>query len=166
MAAGELSEGEVASLVEAAEGALAELSSLDHLSDEQGLVASVDELLEGATHSVCCQFAGRVDESNVETATTLLEIALSSEFREYSNKFSYCFLCIDDLLIRAGIYHFVFNFGTHQGNVCVCIASLMQDMINERHSVGSSQDLLPWVDCWNVGFKPMNCLADFSPCVL
>ena len=104
-AAGELSEGEVASLVEAAEGALAELSSLDHLSDEEGLVASVDELLEGATQSVCCQFAGRVDEANVETATTLLEIALSSEFREYSKKCSYCFLCIDDLLIRASIYH-------------------------------------------------------------
>ena len=43
----------------------------------------------------------------------------------------------------------------------------MQDMINERHSVGSSRDLLPWVDCWNVGFKPMNCLADFFPmCVV
>ena len=105
MAAGELSEGEVASLVEAAEGALAELSSLDHLSDDEGLVASVDELLEGATQSVCCQYAGRVDEANVETATTLLEIALSSEFREYSKTFSYCFLCFDGLLIRAGICH-------------------------------------------------------------
>ena len=165
MAAGELSEGEVASLVEAAEGALAELSSLDHLSDEEGLVASVDELLEGATQSVCCQFAGRVDEANVETATTLLEIGLSSEFREYSKKCSYCFLCIDDLLIRASIYHLCLTSELIKV-MCVCIASLMQDMINERHSVGSSRYLLPWVDCWNVGFKPINCLVDFSPCVL
>ena len=94
MAAGEISEGEVASLVEAAEGALAELSSMDQLSDEEGLVASVDELLEGATQSVCCQFAGRVDESNVETATTLLEIALSSEFREYSKSFRIVFFVL------------------------------------------------------------------------
>ena len=63
-----------------------------------------------------------------------------------------------------------FRVRTHQvllrTHVCVYIASLMQDMINERHSVGSSRDLLPWVDCWNVGINPMNCLADFSPCVL
>ena len=86
MAAEELSEGEVSSLVQAAEGVLAELSSLDHSSDEEGLVASVDELLEGATRPLCCQFARRVDEANVEAATTLLEISLSSEFREYCQK--------------------------------------------------------------------------------
>ena len=77
MAAEELSEGEVSSLVQVAEGVLAELSSLDHSSDEEELVASVDELLEGATRPLCCQFARRVDEANVEGATTLLEIAYS-----------------------------------------------------------------------------------------
>ena len=89
MAAEELSEGEVSSLVQAAEGVLAELSSLDHSSDEEGLVASVDKLLEGATRPLCCQFAQRVNEANVEAATTLLKIALSSEFREYSKKVLY-----------------------------------------------------------------------------
>ena len=83
MAAEKLSEGEVSTLVQAAEGVLAEPSSLDHSSDEEGLVASVDELLEVATRPLCCQLARRIDEANVEAATTLLEIALSSEFREY-----------------------------------------------------------------------------------
>ena len=78
----ELSEEEVASIVIAAEGALAEMSNLEQLSDEEGFQASVDTLLEGETPSVCCQFAQRVNSSNVEAATTLLEIALSSEFRK------------------------------------------------------------------------------------
>ena len=77
----ELSEEEVASIVIAAEGVLAEMSNLEQLSDE-GFQASVDTLLEGETPSVCCQFAQRVNSSNVEAATTLLEIALSSEFRK------------------------------------------------------------------------------------
>ena len=78
----ELSEEEVASIVIAAEGALAEMSNLEQLSDEEGFQASVDTLLEGETPSVCSQFAQRVTSSNVEAATTLLEIALSSEFRK------------------------------------------------------------------------------------
>ena len=78
----ELSEEEVASIVIAAEGALAEMSNLEQLSDEEGFQASVDTLLEGETPSVCRQFAQRVTSSNVEAAPTLLEIALSSEFRK------------------------------------------------------------------------------------
>ena len=78
----ELSEEGVASIVIAAEGVLAEMSNLEQLSDEEGFQASVDALLEGKTLSVCCQFAQRVNSSNVEAATTLLEIALSSEFRK------------------------------------------------------------------------------------
>ena len=66
----------------AAEGALAEMSNLEQLSDEEDFQASVDALLEGETQSLRCQFARRVNSSNVEAATTLLEIALSSEFRK------------------------------------------------------------------------------------
>ena len=82
MLSSELSEEEVASNVRAAESALAEMSNLEQLSDEEGFQASVDALLEGETPSLCCQFAQRVNSSNVEAATTLLDISLSSEFRK------------------------------------------------------------------------------------
>ena len=82
MLSAELSEEEVASLVVAAEGASAEMSSLDQLSDEEDLEASVGALLEGEAQSSCCQFAQRANSTNVEAATTLLELALSSEFRK------------------------------------------------------------------------------------
>ena len=82
MLSAELSEEEVASILIAAEGALAEMSNLEQLSDGEGFQASVDAFLEGETQSLCCQFARRVNSSNVEAATTLLEIALSSEFRK------------------------------------------------------------------------------------
>ena len=82
MLSAELSEEEVASIVIAAQGALAEMSNLEQLSVEEDFQASVDTLLEEETQSLCCQFARRVNSSNVEAATTLLEIALSSEFRK------------------------------------------------------------------------------------
>ena len=130
MAAEELSEERVSTLVQAAEGALAELSSLDHLSDEEGLVASLDELLEGRTRPLRCQFARRVDEANVESATTLIEIALSSEFGEYSHKIL-CIglLCIGNLLIRVGTNNSWLTSRLVKV-MCVCIASLTQGMIN------------------------------------
>ena len=85
MLSAELSEEEVASIVIAAEGVLAEMSNLEQLSDEEDFQASVDALLEGETQLLCCQLARRVNSSNVEAATTLLtllDIALSSEFRK------------------------------------------------------------------------------------
>ena len=51
----ELSE-EVASIVIAAEGVLAEMSNLEQLSDEEGFQASVDTLLEGETPSLSSEF--------------------------------------------------------------------------------------------------------------
>ena len=79
----------------AAEGAFTELSSLDRSSDEERFAASVEELLEGEARLVCCQFTRRVNETNVEAATTLLDKApLSSEFREYSKIFRTCPLCV------------------------------------------------------------------------
>ena len=104
MAAEEVSEEEVSSLVMAAEGAFTELSSLDRSSDEERFAASVEELLEGETRLVCCQFTRRVNEANVEAATTLLDIALSSEFREYSKIFRTCPLCVGNFLIRLGTH--------------------------------------------------------------
>ena len=79
--------GEVSSLVLAAEGilsegVLAELSSLSHSSDEGGLRASVERVLEEGV-SPCCRFAERVTSSNVGSAVTLLDFALSTEFRKY-----------------------------------------------------------------------------------
>ena len=103
MAAEEVSEEKVSSLVMAAEGAFTELSSLDRSSDER-FAASVEELLEGETRPVCCQFTRRVNEANVEAATTLLDIALSSEFREYSKIFRTCPLCVGNFLIRLGTH--------------------------------------------------------------
>ena len=82
MSLAELSEEEVASVVLAAEGAIAEMSNLDPLSEEEDLQASVGALLGGRAQSLCCQFAQRVNATNVEAATILLEIALSSEFRK------------------------------------------------------------------------------------
>ena len=51
------SDEEMSSLVLAAEGLLAELSSLSQSSDEQGLLASAEEVLAEGARSVCCQFA-------------------------------------------------------------------------------------------------------------
>ena len=81
MSSAELSEEEVSSLVMAAEGAFPQLSSLGQSSDEEGLQASVDALLEELTSSLCCQFAGHVNSTNVDAVTALLEVALSREFR-------------------------------------------------------------------------------------
>ena len=78
---------EVSSLVLAAEGilsecVLAELSSLSHSSDEGGLRASAERVLEEGV-SPCFRFAERVTSSNVGSEVTLLELALSTEFRKY-----------------------------------------------------------------------------------
>ena len=87
MSSAELSEEEVSSLVMVAEGAFAELSSLGQSSDEEELQASVDVLLEERTSSLSCQFAGRVNSTNVDAVTALLEVAVSREFRKSSSKF-------------------------------------------------------------------------------
>ena len=82
MSTSDLSEEDVSSLVRAAEGAFAELSSLSRSTDEEELQASVEQLLERETDSPCCLFATRVTAANAEAATALLDIALSSEFRK------------------------------------------------------------------------------------
>ena len=48
------------------------------------LPVAVEEVLLGERSGTCCRFAHQVTVSNNEAANTLLEIALSSEFREYS----------------------------------------------------------------------------------
>ena len=77
----EPSDEEVASLVQAGENVLSELSSLSHSSGDDLVAGAEDVLVEGAV-SVCCQFAERLNATNVESAVTLLEIALSAEFRK------------------------------------------------------------------------------------
>ena len=79
MSALEPSDEEVSSLVLAAEGVLTELTILSQSSDEQGLLASAEEVLAEGSGSVCCQFTERVNSTQIESAVSLLEIALSSE---------------------------------------------------------------------------------------
>ena len=75
-------EEDVSTVVLAAEGALVEFANLSHSSGEQGLLAAAEEMLVEVSESVCCQFAQRLNAANIESATSLLEIALSREFRE------------------------------------------------------------------------------------
>ena len=51
-----------------------------------------------------CVAQPRVNEANVEATTTILDIALSSEFREYSKVFRTCPLCVGNFLIRLGTH--------------------------------------------------------------
>ena len=83
MSAVDPSDEEVSSLVQAAENLLSELSSLSQSSDGGDLPAGVDDVLAEGTVAVCCRFAERLDATNVESAVSLLEIALSNEFRKY-----------------------------------------------------------------------------------
>ena len=82
----EPSDEEVASLVQAAEGVLSELSSLSRSSGGDELVAGAGDVLAEGAVSVCCQFAERLNATNVESAVAPLEIALSTEIRK-------CFFC-------------------------------------------------------------------------
>ena len=74
---------DVASVVLAAEGVFTELAQLSFSSVGSELTAAVEETLSGERLGICCRFAGKVTAANKEVANTLLEIALSSEFREY-----------------------------------------------------------------------------------
>ena len=75
---------DVASVVLAAEGVFTELAQLSFSSvGSSELTAAVEETLSGERLGICCRFAGKVTAANKEVANTLLEIALSSEFREY-----------------------------------------------------------------------------------
>ena len=78
----ESAEEDVSTVVLAAEGVLVDFANLSHSSGEQGLQASAEEILAGEPESVCCQFAQRLNATNIETATSLLETALSHEFRK------------------------------------------------------------------------------------
>ena len=78
----ESAEEDVSTVVLAAEGVLVDFANLSHSSGEQGLQASAEEMLAREPESVCCQFAQRLNAANIETATSLLEIALSHEFRK------------------------------------------------------------------------------------
>ena len=78
-------EAEVAAVVLAAEGALTELEQFSFSSMGSDLPAAVDEVLRDESSAVCCRFSGKVTDSNSEAANTLLELALSSEFRKYSS---------------------------------------------------------------------------------
>ena len=83
MSAVDPSDEEVSSLVQAAENLLSELLSLSQSSDGGDLPEGVDDVLAEGTVAVCCRFAERLDATNVESAVSLLEIALSNEFRKY-----------------------------------------------------------------------------------
>ena len=80
----ESAEENVSTVVLAAEGVLVDFANLSHSSGEQGLQASAEEMLAGEPESVCCQFAQRLNATNIETATSLLKIALSHEFHFYN----------------------------------------------------------------------------------
>ena len=75
-------EEDVSTVVLAAEGVLGDFANLSHSSGELGLQASAEEMLAGEPESVCCQFAQRLNATTIETAISLLEIALSPEFRK------------------------------------------------------------------------------------
>ena len=76
-------EPDVSAVVVAAEGVLAEIEQLSFSSAGSELPAGVEEFLRGETLKQSCRFAGKVTAANVEAANTLLEIALSNEFRKY-----------------------------------------------------------------------------------
>ena len=76
-------EPDVSAVVVAAEGVLAEIEQLSFSSIGSELPAGVEEVLKGETLKQCCRFADKVTAANVEAANTLLEIALSNEFRKY-----------------------------------------------------------------------------------
>ena len=78
----ETSQADVASVVLAAEGVFTELAQLSFSSVGSELTAAVEETLSGERLGICCRSAGKVTAAN-KVANTLLEIALSSEFREY-----------------------------------------------------------------------------------
>ena len=75
-------DAEVAAGVLAAEGVLTELEQFSFSSIGSELPAAVEEALSRERFGTCCRFTGKVIASNNEAANTLLEIALSSEFRE------------------------------------------------------------------------------------
>ena len=77
-------EADVASVVLAAEGVLAEIEQFSFFSVRSELPTAADEVLREGVSRMCCRFAGRVTAANNESANTLLEIALSSEFGEYT----------------------------------------------------------------------------------
>ena len=89
---------EVSSLVQAPESLLSELLSLGQSSDGGDLPAGVDDVLAEGTVAVCCRFAERSDATNVESAVSLLEIALSNEFRKYLS------FVVDFVDSRVGLY--------------------------------------------------------------
>ena len=78
----ESAEEDVSTIVLAAVGVLVDFANLSHSSGEQGLQASAEEMLAGEPESVCCQFAQRLNATNIETAISLLEVELSDEFRK------------------------------------------------------------------------------------
>ena len=96
MSAVDPSDEEVSSLVQAAEN-LSQLTSLCQSSDGGDLPAGVDDVLAEGTVAACCRFAERLDATNVESAVSLLEIALSNEFRKY---LSFVVDFVDFVLLR------------------------------------------------------------------
>ena len=78
----ESAEEDVSTVVLAAEGVLVDFANLSQSSGEQGLQASAEEMLAREPESVWGQFAQRLNAANIETATSLLEIVLSHEFRK------------------------------------------------------------------------------------
>ena len=76
------SDEEISSMIQAAEGLLAEVSSLSRSSGGDDLAAGVEDVIAEGDIPVCCQFAQCLSATNVESALTLMEIALSTEFRK------------------------------------------------------------------------------------
>ena len=76
------SDEEYSSMIQAAEGLLAEVSSLSRSSGGDDLAAGAEDVIAEGDVPACCQFAGRLSATNVESAVTLMEIALSTEFRK------------------------------------------------------------------------------------
>ena len=76
-------EPDVSAVVVAAEGVLAEIEQFSFSSIGSELPAGAEGVLRGETLNQCCRFADKVTAANVEAANTLLEIALSNEFRKY-----------------------------------------------------------------------------------
>ena len=77
------SDEEISSIIQAAAGLLAEVLSLSRSSGGDDLAAGVEDVIAEEDVPVCCQFAGRLNATNVESAVTLMEIALSTAFRKW-----------------------------------------------------------------------------------
>ena len=77
-------DADVASVVLAAEGVLAEFEPFSFSSVGSELPTAADEVLREGVSKMGCRFAGKVTAANDESANTLLETALSSEFSEYT----------------------------------------------------------------------------------